>query len=153
MTWSMDFMAERPGDGRQFRLLNLLDDCNREGLGIEVDFSLPVERVIPRLERIVEWRGKPGTIWVENGPDHISGKLLIWAEKRGLTIRRIQPGQPQQNARIARYNRVRHCTRTSGGQRLDALRSQRRLAIIKPLHEDRGFRADRPLRGTTTKAA
>jgi transposase InsO family protein len=66
MTWSMDFMADRLGDGRQFRLLNVLDDFNREGLGIEVDFSLPAERVIRSLDRIIEWRGKPGTIRVDN---------------------------------------------------------------------------------------
>jgi putative transposase len=99
-------MADRLGDGRQFRLLNVLDDFNCEGLGIEVDFSLPAERVIRSLDRIIEWRGKPGTIRVDNGPEYISGKLLIWAEKCGITI---QPGQPQQNAYIERYNRkVRH---------------------------------------------
>ena len=49
---SMDFMADRLGDGRAFRLLNLLDDFNREGLGIEVDFSLPAERVIRSLDPI-----------------------------------------------------------------------------------------------------
>ena len=43
------------------------------------------------------------------GPEYISGKLLKWAEKRGVTIQHIQPGQPQQNAYIERYNRtVRH---------------------------------------------
>ena len=109
MTWSMDFMADRLGDGRQFRLLNVLDDFNREGLGIEVDFSLPTERVIRSLDRIIEWRGKPGTIRVDNGPEYISAKLLEWAEKQGVTIQHIQPGQPQQNAYIERYNRtVRH---------------------------------------------
>ena len=50
VTWSMDFMADRLGDGRAFRLLNVLDDFNREGLGIEVDFSLPAERVIRSLD-------------------------------------------------------------------------------------------------------
>ena len=45
-TWSMDFMADRLSDGRAFRLLNVLDDFNREGLAIDVDFSLPAERVI-----------------------------------------------------------------------------------------------------------
>jgi putative transposase len=65
MTWSMDFMADQLGDGRQFRLLNVLDDFNREGLGIEVDFSLPTERVIRSLDRIIEWRGQPGTIRVD----------------------------------------------------------------------------------------
>lgn len=48
LMWSMDFMADRLADGRQFRLLNVLDDFNREGLGIEVDISLPAERVVHR---------------------------------------------------------------------------------------------------------
>jgi hypothetical protein len=50
--------------GRAFRLLNVLDDFNREGLDIEVDFSLPAERVIRSLSRIIEWRGKSETIRV-----------------------------------------------------------------------------------------
>ena len=59
LTWSMDFMADRLGDGRAFRLLNVLDDFNREGLGIEADFSLPAERVIRSLNPIVGERS-PG---------------------------------------------------------------------------------------------
>jgi putative transposase len=109
LVWSMDFMADRLGDGRQFRLLNVLDDFNREGLGIEVDFSLPTERVIRSLNRIIEWRGQPSAIRVDNGPEYISGTLMEWAETRGISIRHIQPGKPQQNAYIERYNRtVRH---------------------------------------------
>ena len=64
--WSMDFMADRLEDGRQFRLLNVLDDFNREGLGIEIDFSLPAERVVRALNQIIEWRGTPRTIRVDN---------------------------------------------------------------------------------------
>jgi transposase InsO family protein len=44
-------------------------------LGIEVDFSLPAERVIRSLDKIIEWRGKPGSIRVDNGPEYISAKL------------------------------------------------------------------------------
>jgi putative transposase len=117
----MDFMADRLGDGRAFRLLNVLDDFNREGLGIEVDFSLPAERVIRSLDRIIEWRGKPGTIRVDNGPEYISGKLLTWAEKRGITIQHIQPGQPQQNAYIERYNRTVSPGYSPGPARLAAI--------------------------------
>ena len=54
-TWSKDFMSDKLGDGRSFRLLNVLDDFNREGLGIEVDFSLPAERVIRSLDRMIKW--------------------------------------------------------------------------------------------------
>ena len=60
--WSMDFMHDQLSDGRSFRLFNVLDDFNREGLGIEVDLSLPSARVIRSLERIIEWRGKPRVI-------------------------------------------------------------------------------------------
>ena len=109
VSWSMDFMADRLEDGRAFRLLNVLDDFNREGLGIEIDFSLPADRVIRSLDRIMEWRGQPGSIRVDNGPEYVSGKLLAWAEKRGISIQYIQPGKPQQNAYVERYNRtVRH---------------------------------------------
>ena len=73
-TWSMDFMSDRLGDGRSFRLLNILDDFNREGLSIDVDFSLPAERVIRRLNQIIEWRGKPDSIRVDNGPEYVSWK-------------------------------------------------------------------------------
>ncbi|KGK79786.1 integrase [Thalassobacter stenotrophicus] len=107
--WSMDFMADRLGDGRQFRLLNILDDFNREGLGIEIDFSLPAERVVRALNRIIEWPGKPLGIRVDNGPEYVSSTLTIWAEKQGIALTYIQPGKPQQNAYIERYNRtIRH---------------------------------------------
>ena len=97
-------MADRLGDGRQFRLLNVLDDCNREGLGIEVDFSLPAERVIRSLNRIIEWRGKPSVIRVDNGPEYISTKLMEWAEKQGVAILHIQPGQPQHRAIVRHWS-------------------------------------------------
>lgn len=55
--WSMDCMHDALADGRCFRLFNVLDDFNRQGLGIEADLSLPSVRVIRALERIIEWRG------------------------------------------------------------------------------------------------
>lgn len=104
--WSMDFMHDQLSDGRNFRLFNVLDDFNREGLGIEVDFSLPTERVIRSLEQIIEWRGKPCMIRCDNGPEYISGQLMQWAEEQGIKLAYIQPGNPQQNAYVERYNRT-----------------------------------------------
>lgn len=58
----MDFMHDQLSDGRAFRLFNVLDDFNREGLGIDLDFSLPSDRVIRASEQIIEWRGQPNVI-------------------------------------------------------------------------------------------
>ena len=104
--WSMDFMHDQLRDGRTIRILNVLDDFNREGLCLEIDFSLPAERVVRTLEHIIEWRGCPKEIRCDNGPEYISSRLLSWAEKRQIVIRHIQPGKPQQNAYIERYNRT-----------------------------------------------
>ena len=81
-------------------------DFNREGLCIEVDFSLPAERVVRSLNQIIEWRGQPQVIRVDNGPEYISGALMTWAEKRNIRLEHIQPGKPQQNAYIERFNRT-----------------------------------------------
>ena len=105
-TWSMDFMHDQIADGRSIRLFNVIDDFNREGLGIEVDFSLPSERVIRSLDRIIEWRGKPNVIRCDNGPEYISVLTAAWAARRGIRIDFIQPGNPQQNAYVERYNRT-----------------------------------------------
>ena len=104
--WSMDFMHDQLSDGRSIRLFNVIDDFNREGLCIDVDFSLPSERVIRSLDQIIEWRGTPTAIRCDNGPEYISAITAEWAKKRGIRIDFIQPGNPQQNAYVERYNRT-----------------------------------------------
>lgn len=104
--WSMDFMHDSLEDGRAYRLFNVIDDFNREGLGMEVDFLLPSERVIRSLEQIIEWRGKPQALRCDNGPEYISAALLTWAENQEIRVDHIQPGNPQQNAYVERYNRT-----------------------------------------------
>jgi putative transposase len=104
--WSMDFMHDQLQSGRSYRLFNVIDDFNREGLVIEVDFSLPAERVIRALDQVIEWRGKPLHIRCDNGPEYISHLLAQWAEKHKITLLFIQPGNPQQNAYVERYNRT-----------------------------------------------
>ena len=61
----------------------MIDDYDREGMGIEVDFSRPSERVIRSLDRIIEWRGKPDAIRCDNSPQCISAETLAWAAKGG----------------------------------------------------------------------
>jgi putative transposase len=107
--WSMDFMHDALADGRSFRTFNVIDDFNREALGIEVELSLPSARILRALERIIEWRGKPKALRLDNGPEHISNEFRQWAESRRIELWFIQPGKPAQNAYVERFNRtVRH---------------------------------------------
>jgi len=102
--WSIDFMSDSLTDGRKFRLLNIIDDFNRESLAVEVDTSLPSLRVIRVLERLVAQRGKPANIRCDNGPEFISHKLEQWCTDKKITLQFIQPGKPMQNAYIERKN-------------------------------------------------
>lgn len=92
--WSMDFMHDQLIDGRTFRLFNVLDDINRESLGIEADFSLPAIRVIRALDQIIEWQRKPGRLRCDNGPEFISQELERWSDKHDIQLEFIQPGNP-----------------------------------------------------------
>ena len=107
--WSMDFMSDSLRDGRTMRTFNVMDDYNREGLAMEVDLSLPSQRVIRSLEQVIEWRGRPQAIRLDNGPEYIAQALIDWANDKQITLMYIQPGKPTQNAYIERFNRtVRH---------------------------------------------
>lgn len=104
--WSMDFMSDSMVNGRKFRTLNVMDDCSREALAIEIDTSLSSKRVVRVLERIIEQRGKPESIRTDNGPEFTSKDLELWAKEKEITIQFIQPGKPMQNGYIERFNRL-----------------------------------------------
>jgi putative transposase len=93
-TWSLDFMSDALSNGRAFRTLNVIDDYNREALWIEVDTSLPAERVVRVLEQLIFWRGKPASIRMDNGPELISQRLGSWAKEKHIELLHIQPGKP-----------------------------------------------------------
>lgn len=102
--WSIDFMSDTLWDGRRFRLLNVVDDYNREVLHIEADTSLPTARLIRTLEYLKEFRGLPEMIRVDNGPEFISSQLDVWCKEHKITLAFIQPGKPMQNAYVERCN-------------------------------------------------
>lgn len=103
-SWSMDFMSDSLVDGRKIRTLNIIDDCNREALAIEIDTSLSAKRVIRVLKRIIARRGKPKVIRVDNGPEFTSKDFELWCREQGIIILYIQPGKPMQNGFIERFN-------------------------------------------------
>lgn len=105
VVWAVDFMSDTLYDGRRFRTLNVLDEGVREGLAIEVDTSLPAKRVVRVLTQLKEWRGLPQAIRLDNGPEFIAGELAMWCEENLVDLWFIEPGKPDQNAFIERFNR------------------------------------------------
>ena len=102
--WSLDFMCDSLWDGKRYRLLNIIDDFNREVLNITADTSLPALRVIRTLEKLLFVKGKPDMIRVDNGPEFISDKLDNWCKDKKIQLVFIQPGKPMQNGYIERLN-------------------------------------------------
>lgn len=103
--WSIDFMSDSLINGRRFRVLNIIDDYNREALKMEPYFSITTKRVIAILERLVFEKGKPQAIRVDNGPEFIANDLKDWMGKMDIRLQFIQPGKPMQNGYIERFNR------------------------------------------------
>lgn len=104
ISWSMDFVSDVLTNGRRFRVLNIIDDFNREAIAMEIATSMPAERVINILEKVIWCSGKPESIRVDNGPEFIAELFKSWCSGNGIKIKYIQPGKPTQNSFIERFN-------------------------------------------------
>jgi putative transposase len=102
--WAMDFMQDTLASGRRFRTLNVLDTVTRECLRIEVDTSLPGERVVRVLDQLVERHGPPRRITMDNGPEFTGAALDAWAYAHGVELDFIDPGKPMQNGHQESFN-------------------------------------------------
>lgn len=102
--WSLDFVLDTLEDGRRMRLLTVVDDFTRACLAIEVDTSIGGHRVVQVLQRLVETRGTPAVLIMDNGPEFISRALDAWAYAHGIRLHFIDPGKPNQNAFIESFN-------------------------------------------------
>lgn len=91
----MDFMHDALYCGRRLRTLNMIEESW-------------VHRFLRRgvLTRLIDCYGAPDAIRLDNGLEMVSQAFTEWAVAKGIAIRDIQPGKPNQNAFIKHFNRT-----------------------------------------------
>lgn len=102
--WSIDFVSDSLACGRAIRVLTVVDDLTRLSPVLEVDTSLPAERVTRALDCAGARYGWPSVIVVDNGPEFTSRAMDRWAYERGIELHFIEPGKPVQNAFVESFN-------------------------------------------------
>lgn len=104
--WSADFMSDALHTGKRFRTFNVTDDFNREVLHIEIDTSITSARLVRVFDQLRQEHGLPQVLRTDNGPEFLGETFTAWAKEAGMAIQYIQPGKPNQNAYIERFNRT-----------------------------------------------
>jgi putative transposase len=102
--WSMDFVFDRTAEGRVIKCLTIVDDATHESVAIVPERAIggnPLTRILDQL-RVT--RGLPQVIRTDNGKEFCGRAMLTWAHERGVTLRLIEPGKPNQNAYIESFN-------------------------------------------------
>ena len=103
--WALDFQFDHAIDGRQLKLLNIIDEFTREALAIRVDHSITADDVVATLDRLVAERGRPPAfVRFDNGPEFVANTVAEWCTETGVNAVFIDPGSPWQNAWIESFN-------------------------------------------------
>ena len=102
--WSMDFVFDRTAEGRVIKCLTIVDDATHEAVAIEVERAISGLGVTRVLERLALIRGLPQVIRTDNGKEFCGKAMVTWAYHRGVQLRLIQPGKPNQNAYVESFN-------------------------------------------------
>lgn len=102
--WSMDFVFDRTADGRVLKCLTIVDDATHEAVAIETERAISGHGVVRVLERLALSRGLPKIIRTDNGKEFCGKVMVTWAYERGVLLRLIEPGKPNQNAYVESFN-------------------------------------------------
>jgi transposase InsO family protein len=102
--WSMDFVFDRTLEGRVLKCLTIVDDATHEAVAIVPERAISGYALTRMLDRLKHTRGLPQIIRTDNGKEFCGKAMLTWAHDRGIALRLIEPGKPNQNAYIESFN-------------------------------------------------
>jgi len=101
---ALDFQFDSTADGRQIKLLNVIDEFTRECLAIDIDRSIDADGVVAVLDRLALERGTPVYVRFDNGPEFVAHAVADWCRFNNTDSIFIDPGSPWQNAWIESFN-------------------------------------------------
>jgi transposase InsO family protein len=102
--WSMDFVFDRVASGRLMKCLMVVDDATHEAVAIVPEHTIGGDHLVRILDGICSQRGTPAVIRSDNGKEFTGRAMLTWAHRRGVALRLIEPGKPNQNAYVESLN-------------------------------------------------
>jgi len=102
--WSYDFVTDRTEDGRQLKMLVVIDEFTRESLAIEVARSFKARQVVEVLQYVFAVRGAPEFIRSDNGPEFVAREVRRWLARAGVKTLFIAKGSPWENGYVESFN-------------------------------------------------
>lgn len=102
--WSMDFVSDSLVNGRRLKCLTVADDFSHECIDIPVDYGMSGQYVTRILDQAALFRGYPGAVRTDNGPEFTSRAFMGWCQTHGIAHLLIEPGKPMQNGYIESFN-------------------------------------------------
>jgi putative transposase len=101
--WSMDFVFDRTGEGRVIKCLTVIDDVTHEAVVVEVERAISGAGATCVRDGLAQARGHPKVIRSDNGKEFCGKAMVTCARERGVQLRLIEPGKPNQNAYIGSF--------------------------------------------------
>ena len=102
--WSYDFLSDRTEDGRQLKLLAVIDEYTRECLAIEAGRTFTSRDVKLTLQYLFAIRGAPEHVRSDNGPEFIAAEIRRWLDRASVDTLYIEKGSPWENGYVQSFN-------------------------------------------------
>jgi putative transposase len=109
--WSYDFLVDRTEDGRQLKLLVVIDEFTRECLAAEVGRTFTARDVMLTLQYLFAVRGAPEHVRSRltlrvgaRGPEFIAKELQRWLKRAAVNTLYIQKASPWENGYVESFN-------------------------------------------------
>ena len=102
--WSYDFLTDRTEDGRQLKILTVIDEFTRENLALEVGRCFTAQGVVDVLCYLFAVRGRPKFIRSDNGPEFVAKLVRDWLSQAKVGTLFIAKGSPWENGYVESFN-------------------------------------------------